>query len=75
MEYVLQGDNYEELNRAVGTMMGEASQLGYLINLDTDLQLNKPQLDITIDRERAAALGVSVSISDRRWRRSSAGGW
>jgi multidrug efflux pump len=60
VEYVLQGDNYEELNEAVNIMMGEASQLGYLINLDTDLRLNKPQLDIHIDRERASGLGVSV---------------
>lgn len=61
VEYVLQADSYEELNQAVGTMMGEASKLGYLINLDTDLRLNKPQLDISIDRERAAGLGVSVA--------------
>ena len=61
VEYVLQGDNYEELNEAVNIMMAEASQLGYLINLDTDLRLNKPQLDIHIDRERASGLGVSVA--------------
>lgn len=61
VQYVLQGDNYEELNGAVNTMMAEASQLGYLINLDTDLRLNKPQLDIHIDRERASGLGVSVA--------------
>ncbi|MBK9096515.1 MAG: efflux RND transporter permease subunit [bacterium] len=61
VQYVLQGDSYEELNNAVNIMMGEASQLGYLINLDTDLKLNKPQLDIHIDRERASGLGVSVA--------------
>ncbi|RPJ65193.1 MAG: efflux RND transporter permease subunit, partial [Alphaproteobacteria bacterium] len=61
VEYVLQGDNYDELNQAVNIMMGEASQLGYLINLDTDLRLNKPQLDINIDRERASGLGLSVT--------------
>ncbi len=60
VEYVLQADTYAELSEAVGTMMAEASQLGYLINLDSDLRLNKPQLDINIDRERAAGLGVSV---------------
>jgi multidrug efflux pump len=59
--YVLQADTYEELQSAVGTMMAQASQLGYLINLDSDLRLNKPQLEITIDRERAAGLGVSVT--------------
>ena len=61
VEYVLQADNYEELNNAVGIMMGEASQLGYLINMDSDLRLNKPQLDVDIDRERASHLGVSVT--------------
>jgi len=61
VEYVLQGDSYEELNKAVGSIMGEASKLGYMINIDTDLRLNKPQLDLTIDRERAAGLGASVT--------------
>jgi multidrug efflux pump len=61
VEYVLQGDNYQDLNKAVGTTMGEASKLGYMVNLNTDLQLNKPQLDLSIDRERASGLGVSVT--------------
>ncbi len=61
IEYVLQGDSYDQLQQAVGVMMGEASKLGYLINLDTDLRLNKPQLDLTIDRDRASGLGVSVT--------------
>lgn len=61
VEYVLEGESYEELAGAVGQMMAGASQLGYLVNLNTDLRLNKPQLDIAIDRERASGLGVSVA--------------
>ena len=61
VSYVLQADNYEDLNQAVGQVMGEAAKLGYLMNMDTDLRLNKPQLDLSIDRERAAGLGASVS--------------
>jgi multidrug efflux pump len=61
VQYVLQADSYEELSQGVGIMMGEASKLGYLINMDSDLRLNKPQLDIDIDRERASHLGVSVT--------------
>jgi multidrug efflux pump len=61
VEYVLQGDTYEELQQSVGILMGKAQQFGYLYNLDTDLRLNKPQLNIKIDRERAAGLGVSVA--------------
>ena len=61
IEYVLQADSYEELGQAVGTMMAKAGELGYLINLDSDLRLNKPELQIEIDRERASGLGVSVT--------------
>ena len=61
VEYVLQAESYDELGQAVGIVMAKAGELGYLVNLDSDLRLNKPQLDITIDRERAAQLGVSVS--------------
>lgn len=61
VQYVVQGDSYEQLNQAVGSMMGDAAKLGYMINLDTDLRLNKPELDLSIDRERAAGLGVSVT--------------
>jgi multidrug efflux pump len=61
VEYVLQAETYGQLNQAVGIMIGEATKLGYLINLDSDLRLNKPQLDILIDRERAAGLGISVT--------------
>ncbi len=61
VQFVLRADSYELLARSVGTMMAEAQKLGYLVNMDTDLKLNKPQLEIQIDRERAAALGVSVA--------------
>lgn len=61
IEYVLQANTYDELALAVGTFMGKAQELGYLVNLDSDLRLNKPELDITIDRDRAAQLGVSVT--------------
>jgi multidrug efflux pump len=61
VEYVLQGDDYQQLNQAVGTVMAEGTKLGYMLNLDSDLRLNKPQLDLTIDRERAAGLGVSIA--------------
>ncbi len=61
VSYVLQADSYDELQQAVNIMMGKASQLGFLLNLDSDLRLNKPQLDISIDRERAGGFGVSVA--------------
>ncbi|HOX25375.1 MAG TPA: efflux RND transporter permease subunit [Candidatus Krumholzibacteria bacterium] len=61
IEYVLQGENYDSLNEAVQIFLNKAGALGYLVNLDSDLKLNKPQLDVAIDRDRASALGVSVT--------------
>ncbi len=59
--YVLQADSYEELNQSVGVMMMGMQKLGYLFNVDSDLKLNKPQLDVAVDRDRAAELGVSTT--------------
>ncbi len=61
VQFVLLAESYEELQQATGTFMAEAMKLGYLLNPDSDLKLNKPQLDVRIDRDRASALGVSVS--------------
>jgi multidrug efflux pump len=61
VQFVLLAETYDELQRATGVMMGEATKLGYLLNPDTDLKLNKPQLEVRIDRDRASALGVSVN--------------
>jgi multidrug efflux pump len=60
VQYVLQADSYSQLATSIGAMMPELQKLGYLVNIDSDLKLNKPQLEIAIDRERAASLGVSV---------------
>ncbi len=70
VEYVLEAESYDLLQKATTIMTAKASGLTvgkppnafpYLINVDTDLKLNKPQLEITIDRDRASALGVSVT--------------
>ncbi len=61
VQFVIKAETYDDLQRAVSAMMREAQQLGYLVNMDSDLKLNKPQLEIEIDRNRAAELGVSVT--------------
>ena len=40
--------------------MPKLAQYKGITGLDTDLKLNKPQLKVDIDREKAAALGVSM---------------
>jgi multidrug efflux pump len=51
----------EEFAQAMGAILARARQLPGLINVDSDLRLANPQLDIEFDRERAADLGVPVS--------------
>lgn len=61
VQFVLLAENYDQLQTSMGVLMSEVQKLGYLVNPDTDLKLNKPQLEVRIDRDRASALGVSVS--------------
>ncbi len=49
---------YQELQRGLDQLMARARTYPGLQNLDTDLQLNKPELRVQIDREKAATLGV-----------------
>ena len=60
INYVLYGNSYEELQGKVGKVMSKLSQYKGISGLDSDLKLNKPQLTVDIDREKAATLGVSM---------------
>src|SRR3546814_14037878 len=44
----------------VERFLAEAEKNPGFINLDSDLRLNKPQLDVEVDRERVADTGVGV---------------
>jgi multidrug efflux pump len=60
VEYVIYGNTYEELQTNVNKMMAKLSTYPGITGLDTDLKLNKPQLAVKIDRDKAAALGISM---------------
>ena len=51
----------EEFTQAINTMLDHVRGLRSLINVDGDLRLDNPQLDMVFDRDRAADLGVPVS--------------
>jgi multidrug efflux pump len=56
---------YAELQKAVDQLMAAARQNPQLQNLDSDLKLNKPELRISVDREKAADLGIDVETIGR----------
>jgi multidrug efflux pump len=60
INYVIYGNSYEELQGKVGKVMAKLSQYKGITGLDSDLKLNKPQLKVEIDRDKASALGVSM---------------
>jgi multidrug efflux pump len=60
VEYVIYGNTYDELQGKVSKMMAKLSQYPGITGLDTDLKLNKPQLAVKIDRDKASTLGVSM---------------
>jgi multidrug efflux pump len=61
VEFVIQtSESYDRLDEYVGRFLAEAEQNPGLINLDSDLRLNKPQIDVDVDRERVADTGVGV---------------
>jgi multidrug efflux pump len=60
VEYVIYGNTYEELQDKVNKVMAKLSQYPGISGLDSDLKLNKPQLAVKIDRDKAAALGISM---------------
>jgi multidrug efflux pump len=57
---------YAELQVMVDKMLDKAADNPGLVNVDTDLKLNAPQLEVDIDRDKAAAVGVEVREAQRR---------
>jgi multidrug efflux pump subunit AcrB len=65
VQFVVQGNSYEDLDRKVDALMAKARAFPGLVNVDSDLKLNKPQLSININREKAANLGIQVETIGR----------
>ncbi|HLL17532.1 MAG TPA: efflux RND transporter permease subunit [Rubrivivax sp.] len=66
VDYVIvSGDSYENMSRVGQQMMAEMQKNPGLVQPDIDLQLNKPEIFIDVDRARAADMGVSVEAVAR----------
>lgn len=61
VQFVLQGNTYEELVRWRNIVLEKARENPNLLRLDSDYKATLPQLSVEIDRDRAADLGVSIS--------------
>lgn len=61
VQYVLQAKNFEKLQEALPVFMEEAGKHPSLMGVDVNLKFNKPEISVKIHREKARAMGVSVS--------------
>ncbi len=58
IDFSLRGPDIVALSAYADELMKRAQTLGGIVDLDTTLKLNKPELRVEIDRARAADLGV-----------------
>ena len=56
---------YNELQQMVDALLDKVQDYPGLVDVDSDLKLNSPQLDIAVDREKAASMGVEIDTLGR----------
>jgi multidrug efflux pump len=60
VQFVMQNPDFDLLVKGNDTMLARARQVKGLLNVDSDLRVNKPELTVNFDRDRAEDLGVPV---------------
>lgn len=60
VQYIIQANSFEQLQEKIPAFMNEISQDPTFTNTDVNLKFNKPELNVSIDRNKAQNLGVSV---------------
>lgn len=65
VQFVLGGPNYDELAAWRDVMIERAAEFPGIARIDSDLKETQPQVVVRIDKNRAAALGVSVQSVGR----------
>jgi multidrug efflux pump len=61
VQYVIQAPDFEKLRQYVPKFMEEVSKDPTFMISDLNLKFNKPELEVSIDREKAKSMGVSVT--------------
>lgn len=59
-QVTLQSPNNADLYAGANLLEEKMKQIPYAIDVNTDLMVNSPQLNVNLDREKASALGVTA---------------
>ena len=62
---IITSDSYQNLSIALKSFTDELAKNPGFVQVDTDLRLNKPEIKLEVDRERAADMGVGVDVIAR----------
>ena len=62
---IMTNDSYQSLAGVVRALQEEIAKNPGIVSVDTDLRLNKPEISLEVDRERAADMGVPVDAIAR----------
>jgi HAE1 family hydrophobic/amphiphilic exporter-1 len=62
VQFNLRGNDYDVLNKAASDIMAKMREAGGFVDIDSTFRSGKPEFGITIDRERAADLGVPAAV-------------
>ncbi|HMW75884.1 MAG TPA: efflux RND transporter permease subunit, partial [Saprospiraceae bacterium] len=60
VQFVIQNNDFEKIKEALPKFLEEANKNPVFQQVDVDLKFNKPELQVEINRTKAAELGVSV---------------
>jgi multidrug efflux pump len=60
VNFVIGNPDFDLLVKGNDTLLARARQVKGLLNVDSDLRVNKPELTVNFDRDRAEDLGVPV---------------
>ncbi len=60
VQFVVRNPDFDSLTFALDTFVTRARQIPGLVNIQTDLRVNKPELTVRYDRDRMEDLGVPV---------------
>jgi multidrug efflux pump len=61
VNFVVRDPDFGQLGEAMDRLVGRARTIPGLINVDTNLRVNKPELTVSYDRDRAEDLGVPIA--------------
>lgn len=60
IQYIIQAPNFEKLREKIPLFMEEVGKSDVFSTTDVNLKFNKPEINVSINREKAESLGISI---------------